>query len=77
MAVEGDVGEFLVQLAAGLHGFKCDPEWVNMLRARDAEKEQANRCLFQPPVPLTCAFRLSDDKYKLIVKQKYVFVFQH
>ncbi|XP_052802677.1 2-hydroxyacyl-CoA lyase 2-like [Mya arenaria] len=43
VAIQGDAGDFIVQLAAGLKGFKCDPEWLNKLRGRDQEKEQTNR----------------------------------
>ncbi|KAH3884535.1 hypothetical protein DPMN_008518 [Dreissena polymorpha] len=43
VAIQGDVGEFIMGLAAGLKGYKCDPEWLNSLRGRDQEKEDANR----------------------------------
>ncbi|KAK7084954.1 hypothetical protein SK128_003302 [Halocaridina rubra] len=43
VAVLGDVGTFVRDLAAGLVGYECDPEWVSTLRERDVEKEAANK----------------------------------
>jgi acetolactate synthase-like protein len=43
VAIQGDVGSFMVKLAEGMKGYKCDEEWLNMLRSKDTEKEKANR----------------------------------
>ncbi|XP_067655613.1 2-hydroxyacyl-CoA lyase 2-like [Haliotis asinina] len=43
LAVQGDIGSFMVDVAAGMKGYKCDPDWVKTLRDRDEEKEIANR----------------------------------
>ncbi|XP_060559739.1 2-hydroxyacyl-CoA lyase 2-like [Ruditapes philippinarum] len=43
VAIQGDVGSFMVKLAEGMKGYKCDQEWLNMLRSKDTEKEKANR----------------------------------
>lgn len=43
IAVLGDVGTFMRDLAAGLTGYQCDPEWVTSLRERDETKELANK----------------------------------
>ncbi|KAL4224666.1 hypothetical protein ACF0H5_015363 [Mactra antiquata] len=42
VAIQGDVGSFLMELSKGLQGFKCDPEWLSMLKSKDADKEKAN-----------------------------------
>ena len=43
IAVEGDVASFIVQISQGLHGYKCDPDWIQKLKDKDEEKEKANR----------------------------------
>ena len=43
VAIQGDVGSFMLKLAEGLGGYKCDPEWLGMLRTKDKTKEDANR----------------------------------
>ncbi|XP_033108878.1 acetolactate synthase-like protein [Anneissia japonica] len=43
LAVQADVGSFLVSLQKGLKKFKCDEEWVKSLKSKDEEKEEANR----------------------------------
>ncbi|XP_071099924.1 2-hydroxyacyl-CoA lyase 2-like [Haliotis cracherodii] len=43
LAVQGDVGSFMVEVARGMRGYKCDPDWVKTLRDRDEEKEVANK----------------------------------
>lgn len=43
MAIQGDVGSFILKLAEGMTGYKCDPEWLGMLREKDRSKESANR----------------------------------
>ncbi|XP_037784059.1 2-hydroxyacyl-CoA lyase 2-like [Penaeus monodon] len=43
VAVLGDVGTFMRDLAAGLTGYNCDPEWISTLRERDEAKEITNK----------------------------------
>ncbi|XP_077986669.1 2-hydroxyacyl-CoA lyase 2-like [Glandiceps talaboti] len=43
LAVQADPATFLVQLQEKLGGYKCDTEWVTLLKGRDAEKEESNR----------------------------------
>ncbi|XP_053384559.1 2-hydroxyacyl-CoA lyase 2-like [Mercenaria mercenaria] len=43
VAIQGDVGSFIVKLAQGMQGYKCDTEWLDMLRNKDIDKEKANR----------------------------------
>ena len=43
VAIQGDVGSFMIKLAEGMKGYKCDQEWLDMLRGKDADKEKANR----------------------------------
>lgn len=43
VAIQGDVGSFILKLAKGMKGYKCDPAWLDMLRSKDADKEKANR----------------------------------
>ncbi|XP_005095679.1 2-hydroxyacyl-CoA lyase 2 [Aplysia californica] len=42
LAVQSDVASFITSVVSGLKGYKCDPEWVSLLRSRDQEKEEAN-----------------------------------
>lgn len=42
LASQSDVGSTLLSIARGLKGFKCDPEWIKMLREKDNAKEKAN-----------------------------------
>lgn len=42
-ALLGDVATTVCALAEGLHGYKCDPDWLKDLRAKDDKKEAANR----------------------------------
>lgn len=44
MAIQGDVGSFMLKLAEGVKGYKCDPDWLGMLRNKDKSKEDGNRC---------------------------------
>lgn len=41
VAVQADVGTFLVELSEAADGLKWDPEWVELLQKRDKEKELA------------------------------------
>ena len=43
VAVQADVGSTMVALAKGLRGYKCDPDWLPLLRSRDDDKEKKNR----------------------------------
>ncbi|KAG7162141.1 Acetolactate synthase-like protein-like [Homarus americanus] len=43
VAVLGDVGTFMRDLAAGLTGHQCDVEWISSLRERDEGKEVINK----------------------------------
>ncbi|XP_060772213.1 2-hydroxyacyl-CoA lyase 2 [Neoarius graeffei] len=43
VAVQGDVGSFLLQLSKGLVGHRCSKEWLQCLKDRDKTKEKANR----------------------------------
>ncbi|XP_027010791.2 2-hydroxyacyl-CoA lyase 2 [Tachysurus fulvidraco] len=43
VAVQGDVGSFLLQLSKGLVGHRCPEEWVRSLKERDDAKEKTNR----------------------------------
>ena len=43
IAIEGDVASFVTEVANGLKGYKCDPEWVQKLKDKDTEKEEANK----------------------------------
>ena len=43
VAVQGDVASFILELSKGVKGYKCDPEWIGMLRNKDKSKEDANR----------------------------------
>ncbi|MCI4389781.1 hypothetical protein PGIGA_G00103000 [Pangasianodon gigas] len=43
VAIQGDVGSFLLQLSKGLVGHKCPEEWIQCLKERDKTKEKANR----------------------------------
>lgn len=43
MAVQADVGSTVLAIAKGLTGYKCDPDWVALLRSRDEEKENENK----------------------------------
>ena len=42
VAVQADVGSTMVSLAKALKGYKCDPDWVALLRGRDEDKEKKN-----------------------------------
>lgn len=43
VAIQGDVGSFLMQLSKGLVGHRCPEEWVQCLKELDNAKEKANR----------------------------------
>ncbi len=43
IALQADVGSFIVDLARGLKGYKCDPDWAKQLKDKDTAKEDANR----------------------------------
>lgn len=42
VAVEADAASFIVEVARGLKGYKCDPEWLGILKHKDEVKEKAN-----------------------------------
>ncbi|KAK7481845.1 hypothetical protein BaRGS_00026871, partial [Batillaria attramentaria] len=42
LAVQADVGSTVVAMTRALQGYKCDPDWVNLLHSRDEAKEKAN-----------------------------------
>ena len=39
LALQGDPGHFIKQLASYLKNYQCDQGWINLLRSRDQEKE--------------------------------------
>uniref|UniRef100_A0A673BQF7 2-hydroxyacyl-CoA lyase 2 n=1 Tax=Sphaeramia orbicularis TaxID=375764 RepID=A0A673BQF7_9TELE len=43
LAIQGDIGSFIVRLSKGLKGHRCPVEWPQSLKAQDATKEKANR----------------------------------
>ena len=43
VAIQGDVGSFVVSLARSLRGYKCDPDWPASLKVRDQAKEDSNK----------------------------------
>ena len=43
LAIQGDVGTFIMDLVDGLHGYKCDPEWLKLLMDRDKQTVETNR----------------------------------
>ena len=43
VAIQADVASFIVELSKGLKGYKCDKGWIDSLRNKDKEKEEANR----------------------------------
>ena len=43
VAIQADVASFIVELSQGLKGYKCDQEWIDTLRNKDKQKEDANR----------------------------------
>lgn len=43
IAVQADVGSTISALTAALKGYRCDPDWVHLLRSRDEETEKKNR----------------------------------
>ena len=43
VAVQVDAGSFLVALQKAVAGYKCDPEWPAMLKARDQEEEATSK----------------------------------
>lgn len=43
VAIQGDVGSFLVRLSKGLKGHHCPEEWPQSLKAGELTKENANR----------------------------------
>ncbi|XP_071853621.1 2-hydroxyacyl-CoA lyase 2-like [Apostichopus japonicus] len=42
LAVQADVGSFLLEVSKGLTGFNCSSEWIQSLKVRDEEKETSN-----------------------------------
>ncbi|PVD33270.1 hypothetical protein C0Q70_04523 [Pomacea canaliculata] len=42
IAVQADVGSTISALTAALKGYRCDPDWVHLLRSRDEETEKKN-----------------------------------
>ncbi|KAK3774800.1 hypothetical protein RRG08_034889 [Elysia crispata] len=42
LPVLSDIASFITSVVHGLSGYKCDPDWVKLLRDRDIEKENAN-----------------------------------
>ncbi|XP_026879492.2 2-hydroxyacyl-CoA lyase 2 [Electrophorus electricus] len=43
VAIQGDVGSFLLRLSKGLTGHRCPEEWPQSLKDKDRTKETANR----------------------------------
>ncbi|KAL8568140.1 hypothetical protein ACOMHN_027663 [Nucella lapillus] len=43
VAVQADVGSTVASISNALKGYKCDPDWLTLLRGRDEEKERKNR----------------------------------
>lgn len=43
VAIQADVGSFMVCLQTALPGYKCDTEWPKQLKSVDNEKEAANK----------------------------------
>ncbi|KAI0210095.1 Acetolactate synthase-like protein [Lamellibrachia satsuma] len=65
IAIMADVGGFLTLLAKSLQGYECDEAWLKSLRARDNEKEEANRQLAETPTaehlnPLKLLYKLEE-----------------
>ncbi|KAL5007513.1 hypothetical protein ScPMuIL_016319 [Solemya velum] len=54
VAIQGDAGNFLVELSEQLGGYKCDPDWLQQLRDRDTGQEKLNeeKCLEKTDVHL-------------------------
>ncbi|XP_069132457.1 2-hydroxyacyl-CoA lyase 2-like isoform X1 [Argopecten irradians] len=42
VAVEADAASYVVEIARGLKGYKCDQDWLNQLKEKDTVKEKAN-----------------------------------
>ncbi|XP_069750538.1 2-hydroxyacyl-CoA lyase 2 isoform X2 [Narcine bancroftii] len=42
LAVKGDAGSFLIQLAEGLKGYQAPSDWTQSLKEEDVKKEKAN-----------------------------------
>lgn len=42
MYILGDPGSFILSLSQAIEGYSCSPEWIKVLKSRDAEKEEAN-----------------------------------
>ena len=47
IALECDVGSFLLELSKTADDLEWDPEWITILQKRDKEKEEANRKVLQ------------------------------
>ena len=43
VAIQADVASFILELSRGLKGYNCDKDWIDSLKKKDAEKEEANR----------------------------------
>ncbi|XP_076309908.1 2-hydroxyacyl-CoA lyase 2-like isoform X2 [Tachypleus tridentatus] len=75
VAVQGDVGSFLVKVSNNLKGYKCDEDWIIQLKERDEEKEKHNRKMANHPTehhlnPMNVLFHLEEvlgDKTIMIV----------
>jgi len=42
LAIQSDPASFIVELATALKGYKGPDDWIQILREKDDEKEQAN-----------------------------------
>jgi hypothetical protein len=42
LAIQSDPASFIVELAAAFKGYKGPDDWIQLLREKDNEKEQAN-----------------------------------
>ena len=42
MYIHADPGSFILSLSQAIEGYSCSPEWIKLLKSRDAEKEVTN-----------------------------------
>ncbi|XP_076450796.1 2-hydroxyacyl-CoA lyase 2-like [Babylonia areolata] len=43
VAMQADVGSAMQAISQGLKGYRCDPDWLALLRSRDLDKEKKNQ----------------------------------
>lgn len=43
LAVQADPADFVLKLAESVKGYKCPDEWLQTLREKDSQKEEANK----------------------------------